>query len=326
MRSEMSSDSEILLSVITCTHNPNAATLNRVWESLNAQTLCPGAWEYILVDNASREPLKEWLKSGCLRNSRCVREERLGLTPARLKGIAEARGEILVFVDDDCLLRPDYLEVVRTIFAENPRLGAVGGYGTAEYEVEPPDWMTRSLRNYLLDMRLPESGPSLVFACVDKVFGHWFPVGAGMAMRKPLATSYAESIRQDSVGGRLDRTGNELFGGGDLDMGIHCIGRGFAIGKSSDLRFTHVVPRSRLELDYMVRLMYMSQYSTEVLLIHRGWTAAVPKPKVPLVRSIKRRLIRPKPIPPDEQCWQAFAKGRMDGRAGDPPDPSYLKG
>ena len=37
--------------------------------------------------------------------------ERLGLTPARLRGIRESRGELLVFVDDDNVLERDYLEV-----------------------------------------------------------------------------------------------------------------------------------------------------------------------------------------------------------------------
>ena len=43
-------------------------------------------------------------------NGRHVREDELGLTPARLRGVAEAVAELLVFVDDDNILDPDYLE------------------------------------------------------------------------------------------------------------------------------------------------------------------------------------------------------------------------
>ena len=41
---------------------------------------------------------------------RVVREDRLGLTHARTRGIEESSGEVILFVDDDNILREDYLE------------------------------------------------------------------------------------------------------------------------------------------------------------------------------------------------------------------------
>ena len=43
-------------------------------------------------------------------HARHIREDELGLTPTRLRGIAEAEGDLLVFIDDDNILTPDYLE------------------------------------------------------------------------------------------------------------------------------------------------------------------------------------------------------------------------
>ena len=90
-----------LLSVIICTHNPYEDYSRRVLKALDLQTLCKDHWELLLIDNASAEPLSEkndlsWPPP----NAWHVREEELGLTPARLRGIRETCADILVFVDD----------------------------------------------------------------------------------------------------------------------------------------------------------------------------------------------------------------------------------
>src|ERR1700722_2249773 len=98
------------VSVIICSHNPRENYLRRVLDALRAQTLPAQEWELLLVDNASTEPLAGRFDLSWHPNARHVREEKTGLTPARLRGIAEANGELLVFVDDDNVLRSDYLQ------------------------------------------------------------------------------------------------------------------------------------------------------------------------------------------------------------------------
>ena len=71
-------------------------------------------------------------------NAHHIREEVLGLTPARLRGIEEAQGELLVFVDDDNLLDSGYLTNAVEICEDYPFLGAFGGSIDGEFEVEPP--------------------------------------------------------------------------------------------------------------------------------------------------------------------------------------------
>ncbi len=91
----------------------------------------------MLIDNGSDEPLASRIDLSWHPEGRHIREEELGLTPARLRGIAEAKGDLLVFVDDDNVLRCDYLEVASRISATHPYLGAFGGSIEAEFEVEP---------------------------------------------------------------------------------------------------------------------------------------------------------------------------------------------
>ena len=74
-------------------------------------------------------------------NARVVREDKLGLTFARLRGFAEAKGELIVMVDDDNVLAPDYLKTAVRIAEKHPMLGAFGGKCLPEFEVEPPEWL-----------------------------------------------------------------------------------------------------------------------------------------------------------------------------------------
>jgi glycosyltransferase involved in cell wall biosynthesis len=50
---------QAFVSVILCTHNPRPDYLDRVLASLRGQTLPAEQWEFLLVDNASRQPLEE---------------------------------------------------------------------------------------------------------------------------------------------------------------------------------------------------------------------------------------------------------------------------
>src|SRR5215472_13106955 len=106
------------VSVVICTHNPREDYLKRVLEALQVQTLPIEQWELLLVDNASKESLDGKWDLTWHPKARCIRENQLGLTPARLRGIREAHADVLVFVDDDNLLASDYLEQAGVVSSE----------------------------------------------------------------------------------------------------------------------------------------------------------------------------------------------------------------
>lgn len=128
------------LSVILCTHNPRPDYLARTLSALQIQTLALEQWELLLVDNASEQILASTIDLSWHPQSRHIRENQLGLTPARLRGIQEATSETLVFVDDDNVLNADYLEIALSISQTSPIIGAWGGQIRAEFEVPPPVW------------------------------------------------------------------------------------------------------------------------------------------------------------------------------------------
>jgi O-antigen biosynthesis protein len=79
--------------------------------------------EIVVVDNGSSDGTADLIRA---RPVRYLREERRGVSNARNRGIAESRGDILAFVDADCLVEPQWLtELVRPF--EDPGVGSVGG-------------------------------------------------------------------------------------------------------------------------------------------------------------------------------------------------------
>jgi glycosyltransferase involved in cell wall biosynthesis len=119
------------------------------------QTLNHTDWEVIVVDNASNTfPGPEFFGEHSRRSDVSIqREPRLGLTSARKCGFRAARGEVVVLVDDDNVLAPDYLSKVRALFAAHPKIGAIGGKSLPEFEAAPPEWAREFFRCSLCAIR-----------------------------------------------------------------------------------------------------------------------------------------------------------------------------
>jgi cellulose synthase/poly-beta-1,6-N-acetylglucosamine synthase-like glycosyltransferase len=79
--------------------------------------------EVLIVDNGSSDGTAAVIQA---RPVRYLHEPERGVSHARNHGIAASRGEILAFVDADCLVEPQWLtELVRPF--EDPEVGAVAG-------------------------------------------------------------------------------------------------------------------------------------------------------------------------------------------------------
>ncbi|MEO0331620.1 MAG: glycosyltransferase, partial [Bacteroidota bacterium] len=114
------------LSIIICTHNPQENYLEQVLTALKHQSLPLEKWELLLIDNASNQKLSSKIDLNWHPQARHFREEKLGLTPARLCGIRNAQAESLVFIDDDNVLDRDFLEITLEISHKYPFIGAWG--------------------------------------------------------------------------------------------------------------------------------------------------------------------------------------------------------
>lgn len=247
------------LSVIICTHNPNPDYLRRTLDALKTQTFPVEQWELLLVDNGSKERLAESWDLSWHPQARHIREDELGLTPARLRGIRESMSELLVMVDDDNILRSDFL--VKTVEVSNEYLflGAWGGNIEGEFEHQVPDWLKPHLH-------------TLAVRAVKRDYWsnyyaghHSMPIGAGLCIRKPVAVAYARALTTRPASMTLDRKGSSLLSGGDIDLAMTAYDCGLGTGVFQKLQITHIIPKARMTVDYVCRLLEGIEYSTHLL-------------------------------------------------------------
>jgi serine acetyltransferase/GT2 family glycosyltransferase len=98
------------VSVVVATYN-RANLLQRLLDDLAAQSLPRDAYELVLVDDGSKEPVRPHVTGKALPYAlTLVEQENQGQARARHHGIERARGDLIVIVDDDMALPPDFLQ------------------------------------------------------------------------------------------------------------------------------------------------------------------------------------------------------------------------
>jgi glycosyltransferase involved in cell wall biosynthesis len=103
----------LALSVVTSTRN-RAQVLRRCLEALATQSLDPARYEVIVADDASSDNTPAVIDAAQRQARVAIRPLRLpqrsGVAGSRNRAIPAARGEIIVFVDDDSLAPPGFLD------------------------------------------------------------------------------------------------------------------------------------------------------------------------------------------------------------------------
>ena len=172
------SDSPALLTVAVCTHN-RAAFLCKCLDGLLAQDARARQFEILVVDNCSDDNTAEIVgsASGGVVPVRYAREERLGLSYARNRAIAESRSEYLAYIDDDAVPSPQWVRAILRGHVERNADG-VAGRVLQEWPVPRPDWLPDDLLHYLGLCTLGEA--PLVLP------DNTNPVGGNMSFRRNL--------------------------------------------------------------------------------------------------------------------------------------------
>jgi hypothetical protein len=267
---------------------------------VHAQSLSRDEWELVVIDNRSDELLAPRIDLSWHPAARVVREDMLGLTPARLCGIREAVGQLLIFVDDDNVLDADYLEAALRVAEQKPFLGSWSGQCRPQFEVPPPEWTRRYWGNLVLrefDKDVWSNMPRLPDT---------MPCGAGLCVRRSVADHYLSLHEQRERAFQLDRMGDSLLSGGDNDLAACACDIGLGVGLISALKLTHLIPPQRLTDDYLARLSEGIQFSSTLL--DAKWGKAAPARSafgrlLDFLRSLRLK-------PPHRQILRAAYRGR----------------
>ena len=236
-----------MLSVILCTYNRDRY-IYPVLQSIAQGDLPYADYEIVFVNNNSTDNTE----AECRRfqadhpdiNLRYCVESLQGLSHARNCGIRNAQGDILVYVDDDALVNPQYLSTYADFFQRNPDAVAAGGPILPQYDgCEEPSWMSHYTRQLVTG--------KLYLGEKEREFSKGaYPGGGNAAYRKSVF---------DAVGlfnTDLGRKGNSLIGAEEKDLFDKMTSRGMRFYYLPTAILYHLIPPKKLTKDYFDRLTY----------------------------------------------------------------------
>jgi glycosyltransferase involved in cell wall biosynthesis len=244
---------DVDISVVICCYN-SAGVLPQTLAHLGNQAVDSRVrWEIVVVDNASTDGTADvanaWAATAVV-PLRVVTEPRLGVGYARLRGIAEARGEIISFVDDDNWLEPGWIQTAYDVMRAHPEVGALGGFVAPEFESARPPWFAPVAYLYAVgpDARLSGDVTTDCLLC-----------GAGLSVRR---SAMADIRRKGFTAISVSRKGRDVGSGEDAEMTHSLRLAGWRLWIDPRLRIRHFLPVRRLDWQYARRLAYGSAFAT----------------------------------------------------------------
>jgi hypothetical protein len=234
----------MLITVAICTLN-RAESLRRTLDSLAAMRLPDHLdWEVLVVDNGCADHTDAVIEAFAGRLPiRREFEPRRGHTPARNHAVDAAKGEYIVWTDDDVVVDPGWLAAYAEAFCHRPEAALFGGPVIPRYASPAPAWLTESLTVV---------GPMVAFRDFGaepiplSIAGHRIPYGPSFALR----AAEHRKFRYDpafGVGPGQQRVGEET------DVIARVLQSGATGYWVPAARVEHCIGAERQTLDYVVR-------------------------------------------------------------------------
>src|SRR3974390_2890956 len=137
---------DLRISVCICTYN-REISLRRTLQSLCLQKSASlTKHEILVVDNNSsdrtEDVVAEFQKTLQIRR---VLEPKQGLSYARNKAVLEARGDVLIFTDDDVRVEQNWLVAYQAALARFPNVEYFGGRILPDWGAHKPRWLREPL-------------------------------------------------------------------------------------------------------------------------------------------------------------------------------------
>jgi glycosyltransferase involved in cell wall biosynthesis len=298
----------IKLSVIVCTYNPRFDIFRECLENLLTASLKYQPFEILIIDNNSTHPVEEnvYVKEFARKetSARVIVEKTPGLTPARLRGIRESKGDLLLFVDDDNFIAEDFFVNGISVAQNWSSIGSWSGQVDLVFESPPPEW-TRKYWGMLVCRKF-----NGVFWSNLPHLPETMPCGAGLFVRRDVANHYHTLHETGKRAIQLDRTGKSLLSGGDNDLAACACDIGLGVGIFDTLKLNHFIPSNRTTKEYLLKLAEGISHSG---IVFRNFRGEKPRPLTMKNRMANAlRLLIKKGF--DRDMQKAVYRGESAGR------------
>jgi GT2 family glycosyltransferase len=246
------------VSVIVCTLGHRSI----VWSclrSLLAQNCQP--CETILVHNGEFD--ESLARQAANFGVRLIQEPRRGVCAARNRAIPVARGEILVFVDDDVVAEPDWLHELLEGFTD-PSVACSTGRVILKGRIPHPE--DRAHRYFLSDRALTNW-------TISKAQTGWFQIALGEPVGFGCNMAFRRSFFEKNGLFPLDLGAGSMIGAGDESyMFLQVLKGGFGIYHSSSAVVTHLYSEDASDLERRMKQLYAGSvaFALKLLVEEKG--------------------------------------------------------
>lgn len=269
---------ENILSVIICTYDRISSAAEAAKSVMAPLPQVP--FELIVVNNSARDFPTALLPDG----ARLINDSQLGLSHARNTGAKHARGEYLLYIDDDAYAMPSLADTMYNTFTEHPDFAIIGGQ---------------------IFLNLPEPVPEIFLPGRESLWSAYtVPYKKFQKIRNDFELPYGAcfGIRHstlDALGGfpeNFGRCGNNFAGGEETALCLLAKNSGMKIGIEPRAAVRHMVDQSRFSAEHVRRTIYEGTV-TYYRLCRDGytgqiWTASYIKERLKIADTEVGRLKR----------------------------------
>ncbi len=292
------------ISIIICTYLRGEKLVDAIW-SVIRQSMSKKEYEIIIVDNAPfTSGIKAEVDSFQEKYSeykdfiRYMGVPQKGLSYARNAGMWNARGEYLLFLDDDVLADYYLLEELYSGFKYHPNVGIVGGQVILDKPFPTPKVIRKGWEPLWSQFKI--SGNA--FREVTQQFE--FPYGANYSVRRTAIW------RVGGFRACYGRVGNDFAGGEETALAFKMLEIGYGIGLQPRAKVLHRVDYSRFTTEHVKKTIMAGTITTYRFFmdLHTsyGWTKRYVKNQIKITNREIQILTNKKADPLDiyyKKCY-----------------------
>ncbi len=292
------------ISIIICTYMRGEKLVDAIW-SVIRQSMSKKEYEIVVVDNAPfTSGIRADVDSFCEKYSefkdfiRYIGVPQKGLSYARNAGMWNARGEYLLFLDDDVLADYYLLEELYSGFKYHSNVGIVGGQVILDKPFPTPKVIRKGWEPLWSQFKISGSA----FREVTQQFE--FPYGANYSVRRTAIWR---------VGGfRMcyGRVGNDFAGGEETALAFKMLEIGYGIGLQPRAKVLHRVDYSRFTTEHVKKTIMAGTITTYRFFVDLhttyGWTKRYVKNQIKITNREIQILTDKKADPLDiyyKKCY-----------------------